>query len=198
MSNSCKPRIKRSSGPSGITEHNYRRKAMAALLVDFQSRCAYSRRHIRLSGTTAMHVDHVNPRLRGKQRHQFRNLVLATAQCNGRKSAHWPDKEMLARDIRFLDPCSEQDYGVHIFENPDTNHLVAASPAGQYHIDMLDLNAETFVWERRVRAAYRKLSSATAVRVVGSFNNVPEMYRSVMQVVTGAIDDLIPPIPPPP
>ena len=188
-----------SSGPSGkLTEHNYRRKALPHLVADFASRCAYSMRHMRLAGTTAMHVDHVNPRLAGKARHAFKNLVLACAQCNGKKSANWPDSEQAMKGLRFLDPCAEQDYGVHLFEDPDSNELIGVTTEGRYHIDMLDLNAETFVWERRFRAAYRKLTKSTAMQIGGSFENLDGLQSMIRKIVSGSIEDLIPPIPAPP
>lgn len=198
MSDSCNPRIKRKSGPSGkITKNNYRKKALPHLLVDFDGRCAYSMRHIRASGKTAMHVDHVNPKLTGRARHLYKNLVLAVAQCNGKKVDTWPSKSEIKKGIRFLDPCAEQDYGCHIFEDPATSELVGVTSEGRFHIDMLDLNAETFVWERRLRAAYRTLASSPA-QILGSFSDVSAMRADLMKIVTGSIDDLIPPIPAPP
>lgn len=199
MSSSCTPRITRSSGPSGkLTRHNYRRRALPHLLADFEGRCAYSMRHIKLTGKTGMHVDHINPRLKEPARHRYANLAPACAQCNGKKSANWPSSEQIKARKRFLDPCAEQDYGKHIFEDPETGELIGATKEGRYHIDMLDLNAETFVWERRFRAAYRKAGRDTQMTVKGSFGEVSTMQHTINEIVRGSIDILIPPIPAPP
>ena len=56
--------------------------------------------------------------------------------------------------IRFLNPCEEDDYGRHMLENPKTHEVFGVTPAGKYHIRVLDLNAPHLVRERRQRAKY--------------------------------------------
>jgi hypothetical protein len=81
-----------------------------------------------------------------------------------------------------------------MFENSETHQLVSGTPAGQYHIDMLDLNHETFVWERRKRAQYIHLMNSSPALLAGTF----EQLRDLMTFVREQIELLIPPISAPP
>jgi hypothetical protein len=196
MSASSKLRIKRGSGPSGkLRAHNLRKRALPYLLKDFEQRCAYSMRHVEFAGGERhMEIDHFDPTLSGLARHAYSNLMLATRHCNNMKRDAWPTATQRASGCRLLNPTKEIDYGVHIFEDPDSGQLVGATPAGQYHIDMLDLNHETFVWERRKRAQYRHLRDNAPATLAGSF----EQVRELIDFVGEQIDRLIPPIAPPP
>lgn len=75
----------------------------------------------------------------------------------------WPSKGELAAGLRFLNPCTETDYGVEIFEDPKTQELVGISPAAIYHIEVLDLNHPTLVKHRLER---RKLVEMTRHPVI--------------------------------
>lgn len=99
-----------------------------------------------------MEIDHFNPKLGGSARHRYRNLMWSTRLCNNAKSDYWPTSEERKTGVRFLNPCEEWDYGVHIFEDPVTHELVGRTPAGKFHVKILRLNQETFIWERRERA----------------------------------------------
>lgn len=112
-----------------------------------------------------MEVDHFNPKLTGAERHRYENLFLATRHCNLAKRDHWPTDEDLAAGIRFLNPCEEQDYGVHLFEDPATHELVGVTPAGRWHIEILLLNASHLVEERRRRTRFQQLQSGMAALV---------------------------------
>src|SRR5438034_11222503 len=92
MSHFSNPRIRRGSGPSGaLRDHNVRQRDWEHLLRDFESRCAYSMRHIRMAGgERQMEVDHFNPKHRGKARNAYKNLMLATRHCNLKKRNYWP------------------------------------------------------------------------------------------------------------
>ena len=79
-------------------------------------------------GPKAMEVDHFDPTLEGEERNAYSNLLLATRHCNLAKGDRWPNEEDRAAGIRFLNPCEEQDYGVHLFEDPVTNELSARHP----------------------------------------------------------------------
>src|SRR5260370_9241981 len=159
-SNSKRPnaRVQRGLGPrQRLNEHNYRKRALPFLRADFKGRCAYSMQHESRPGLRSMEVDHFNPFLRGNRRHRYTNLFFSTRHCNNAKRRHWPTASQLSKDIRYLNCCEELDYGVHIFEDPETNRLVGATPAGRYHIRMCDLNAPHFVRERSERPALREL-----------------------------------------
>lgn len=153
MSNSTTFRVKRNTPPRIFTKHNYR-EAWSYLMTDFQERCAYSMQHIsRASGRRNMHIDHFNPHLKKEYFQEYRNLFLSTSHCNGSKSDRWPtNKERRELGWRFLDCTKEADYGVHIFEDPDTHEVVGVTPAGRYQVLNCDLNAPQFIEERQQRA----------------------------------------------
>lgn len=160
MSNSTKGRIQRGPPPKKVlTDSNYRKYALEPLERDFENRCAYSMQHKRLAGGSdiSMEIDHFDPTIKGRDRHQYSNLFLAVRHCNNRKLDWWPSPEERRMGLRFLNCCLEQDYGEHIFENPDTHRVFGVTPAGKYHVRILDLNAPHFVEERRTRTEYRKL-----------------------------------------
>lgn len=152
-------------------------------------------RHVQIAGgLRQMEIDHFNPTLTGRARNAYSNLMLATRHCNNIKKDGWPIASETAAGSRLLNPTVETDYGEHIFEDPDTHELIGVSPAGNYHIDILDLNDETFVWEREKRANYAKLRAASAAILSGSFADLRELLNTVNEV----FGLLIPPIPPPP
>lgn len=191
-------RIHRGPAPAGkLRESNYRRRALPCLLRDFQKRCAYSMRHARFAdGEERMEVDHFNPTLRGEDRHRYKNLYLSCGHCNRKKSNYWPTRAEVSRGLRLLDPCAEQDYGLHIYEDPHTHLLTSSTPAGRYHITILDLNAPTFVNERTARAEIR----AECSRSMGYRLSGDDWLSDLAEVSAFCelIDALIPEIPPPP
>lgn len=164
MSSSIKPRIQRGPPPDKrLTRRNFRKAAIAALRRDFQDRCAYSCQHLnRAGGLKCMEIDHFDPRLKDKFIQPYDNLFLATRHCNGAKGDTWPTRAEQALGLRFLNPCAEQDYGEHILEDPETHRLVGVTPAGRYHIRMLDLNADHLVAERGERAKIHTLLTRAA------------------------------------
>jgi hypothetical protein len=184
-------RITRGAAPTGrLTQSNYRTRAMEALRRDFKDRCAYSQRHTFFTGLSNMDVDHFNPRFYGDRRHQYDNLMWCTHICNVAKSDKWPSKEQERKGLRFLNPCEEWDYGDHIAENPITHELIGKTPAGRYHIRMLRLNDDSFVWERKTRAEFLKELDSPKL-LLGSFEEV----RSKIADLRRQIEIFIPPIP---
>lgn len=167
------PRIIRKESPP-----NFRvayRKYFPYLLRDFDKRCAYSGEHLARTGDVAMEIDHHNPWLPEGIRNRYENLFPATRHCNGKKGKRWPSREQKEAGIRFLNPCSDLDYGHHIFEDPETFELWGATPAGVYHIRMLDLNAPHLVTERRNR--FRLWALRTQPNIVTLLSSVPEAMR---------------------
>lgn len=157
-------------------------------MLDFEGRCAYSMQHIsRASGRRNMAVDHFNPHLKKLPIQEYSNLFLSTSQCNGSKSDRWPtNKERREFGWRFLDCTKEPDYGVHIFEDPDTHELVGATPAGRYHVRSCDLNAPQFILEREERTRYWNM-----IRSLGENPLEPE----VVKLLKDTVEHLIPEIP---
>ena len=105
----------------------------------------------------SMEIDHFDPTIRGRARHRYSNLFLATRFCNSRKHGNWPSAEAKAAGVRFLDCCAEQDYGEHLFEDQKTHFVVGVTPAGKYHVRMLDLNAPFLVAERKERSEIHEI-----------------------------------------
>jgi hypothetical protein len=144
-------------------------------------------------------VDHFNPKLKGAARNNYLNLFPSTRHCNGSKSDHWPSAVSRKMGVRFLNPCNEVDYGVHIFEDPLTHQLIGKSPAGVYHIRYCDLNAPHLILERRDRFKLRELLNECAVTskvpastlTGGKMLDVTDLLRSI-------VEKMILPIPPPP
>jgi hypothetical protein len=187
-------RVQRGAGPRHkLKKHNYRDRALPFLLKDFNHRCAYSMQHSSRSGLKSMEIDHFNPTLPARQRHQYSNLFLATRHCNNSKRENWPTAAQINRGMRFLNCCAELDYGEHIWENSNTHKLYGTSPAGRYHIRMCDLNAPHFVIERRDRAKLRDLLT-TRLAIIRHLEKGVELYN--LLVLLGSIADrMIPLIP---
>src|ERR1700722_15453991 len=76
-------RVKRSKGPkSRMTKATYRKKALPFLLKDFEGRCAYCLDPNEFRHPKQDQVDHFDCKLKERQRHQFKNLMLACGTCN--------------------------------------------------------------------------------------------------------------------
>jgi hypothetical protein len=151
-------------------------------------------RHVQIAGgLPQMEIDHFNPTLSGRARNAYANLMLSTRLCNNFKRDTWPLANQAEAGMRFLNPTMEMDYEEHLFEDPKTHELVGITPAGKYHIDALDLNNETFVWERATRAKYAKRRASSAI-LTGSFAEL----RELLAFVSEYFELFIPAIPPPP
>jgi len=149
--------------------------------------------HVETIGDVAMNIDHFDPRKKRRLRQAYSNLNLASSECNSSKSNHWPNRQQRLSGARFLNPCKEKDYGVHIFEDPTTHELVGTSIAGTYQILMCNLNAQHFVLERADRTALAQILfgpkkiKSDSVNVQQSISQLRQSYKRK-----------IPPIPPPP
>jgi len=196
MSNSSVPRVKRDKPPaSKLKRHTYR-KALPELRRDFEDRCAYSMQHLqRAGGLKAMEVDHLDPRKKSNYLQSYENLFLATRHCNGAKSDDWPTPAQQRKGLRFLNCCKEQDYGLHLFEDPNTHEIIWSSPAGGYHTIHCDLNAPHLVEERRQRSELRKLLDATPIEVVRPEPQLLACIEQLRSQLSYMISD-IPPLPP--
>ena len=192
MSSFSNPRVRRKNKPKqNFTNNNYR-KAISALLKDFEGRCAYSLVHVKDCGERLMEVDHHNPTFSGKIRNNYNNLFPATRHCNGKKSNTWPPKALRAKGIRFLNPCKEGDYGYQIFEN-EGGELIGVTPAAKYHIVMLDLNDDHLVRRRRERTMLEKLIKETGI-IMNAHASVDAISHHISEVKK-MLSYSIPPIP---
>jgi hypothetical protein len=139
-----------------------------------------------------MHVDHHNPKL--KRRSPYANLFPAYSVCNMSKGDTWPAP---SEGVRFLNPCSETEYGVEIFEDPKTHELIGTTDNARYHILMLDLNNDSLVHQRAERSKLLGLFRRPAVCKPSS----PARDKAAAVVGTTILEILstkIPEIPPPP
>ena len=186
------PRILRSQTPPRY--YQTYRKYLSFLRIDFDDRCAYSMQHYtRAGGLTAMEIDHHNCNLPDAVRNNYDNLFLSTKHCNGHKLAK-PSERDIRLGLRFLNPCIEDDYGTHIFEDPDTFELWGDTPEGRYHIRNLDLNAYHLILERKTRHAARteweKEGLVTTADPAADLDGTGVFLSSMK----GEIDRMIPPI----
>ena len=130
------PRIHRGSAPKGVrlTDWNLREKMLPHLLEVFGHRCAYSQRHDLVTGTSCLDIEHFNPTLTGAAKNRYSNLMLGAHLTNMVKTDTWPTLRQRRKGIRFLNPCKEQDYGIHLFEDPVSHLIVSSTPAGRFHM----------------------------------------------------------------
>lgn len=139
-----------------------------------------------------MEIDHFDPRKKEDFIQQYENLFWATRHCNGAKWKYWPSAGDQALGLRFLNPCKEQDYGEHIFEDPKTHWLVGATPAGRYHIRVCDLNADHFIAERQERAEiWELLRTAMTVKR----NQMPQLTADLAEALRKQAETMIPEFP---
>ena len=155
--------------------------------------------HVDRIGYRCIEVDHFNPNLTGLRRHEYGNLFPATRHCNGAKSNLWPSRELRKLGARFLNPTKEQDYGVHIFEDPVTHELMGTTPAGKYHIRCCDLNAPDLVQERHDRSQLTRLLADYFVTAkVPVSQLVDGTVLDASGVLRAILSKMIPAIPAPP
>lgn len=189
-------RVVRRNVPRGkITRSNYRKRALPSLLKDFEHRCAYSMLHEdNGGGRSAMDVDHFDPRIKDKYNQPYSNLFLACRHCNGKKQDLWPTPEMRKKEIRFLDCTKEFDYGLHIFEDPVSHKVFGTTPAGVYHVRVMDLNADVFVKHRQLRA---EVAEARAKTPQGSiFKPIRDVSEKLANIMIPMIPYAVPPLGP--
>jgi hypothetical protein len=158
-------------------------------MEDFDKRCAYSMQHFsRAGGESCMEVEHFNPAKKRQFWHKYEDLNLASRHCNLHKSQRWSND----RDVRFLNPSYEQDYGSHILEDPETHKLVGITPAGIYHVLKCGLNAEHLVRERAERSHILGiLNDEPTLNMRGSWQ---EVYQAVI-ALREQVNAMIPAIP---
>jgi hypothetical protein len=150
--------------------------------------------HEREVGREEIHVDHFDPRkYDGRKNHDYDNLLPAFAPCNRAKGAKWPSQEAQASGVRFLNPAVEPDYGVHLFEDPNSHAIVGATPAGKYHLRHLALNTEVLVRKRMNRSLARNLRPHISL-----IQGLPSFSEGDLMTILGDAETAIPEIPPPP
>src|ERR1700747_756284 len=123
-------RIQRGPAPDRVLNDNNVHTAKPFLLRDSGGRCAYSMIHESEIGKETIEVDYFDPRkVDGEKNHNYDNLLPAYGPCNRSKSNKWPRPEAEALGVRFLNPSVERDYGVHLFEDPESHKIVGFTGA---------------------------------------------------------------------
>jgi hypothetical protein len=112
-------------------------------------------------------VDHFRPVARfGYLRTIYTNLMWACRACNLAKGAKWPTAEEQARGEGFVDPTT-QPLGSHLAIVGDS--VQPLSPAGDYMIDVLNLNSLEHRTRRQERdkafVLWQALQSTIAVGI---------------------------------
>jgi len=185
------PRIVRRSARGRVFSPSTLRKAKPALMRDFKGRCAYSMQHWkRAGGKTCMEIDHFDPRTKSEPIQHYENLMLATRHCNRAKVDIWPTETEEKAGIRFLNPCMEPDYGVHMVEDQVTGKLIPLTPAGTFQIYMCDLNAPHLMIERQQRT---RIIAALHTRSPGS-GSAPAEEAAMRQILREELRSMIPKI----
>jgi hypothetical protein len=150
--------------------------------------------HERQTSKETIEVDHFDPRkIDGKKNHKYDNLLPAFGPCNRSKGGKWPSPEAAMSSIRFLNPTVEQDYGVHLFEDPDSHEIVGVTPAGKYHVRHLALNTEYLILKRKNRSIAKFLREQTnLIQGLSAYSEA-----QLMDILSDA-ESAIPEIDPPP
>ncbi len=188
MSN-LNPRIKRGNPSIERIKRGKHRAVLPDLLKDFEGRCAYSCQHVSKAGLKCMEVDYFDPNKKKDLIQGYDNLMLSTRHCNGAKGESWPTVGDQRLGIKFINPCEEMDYGVHIFEDSKTHELVGVTPAGKFQIRKCDLNAPHFVDERRTRSNIWKFLNQGPILVKNDY--LDQACKMLMEQA----EKMIPPFP---
>jgi hypothetical protein len=166
------------------------RKATPWLLKESERRCAYSCQHESHAGK--LEVDHFNPKLNAPLRNRHVNLLPASRHCNGSKWKHWPTKTQLRMGYRFLNPYTEVDYGKHLVEDPQTHLIEGTTPAGEWHLEKLDLNDPLLVAERKTRAEiWKTLNDPRELSAAAPFKSVRDSFK----LLRDRAEAMMPPFP---
>lgn len=178
-------RIKKLKNPlkKNLTDNTYR-QAKPFLERETGGRCCYSMLHKdNAGGDRAMDVEHIKPRKKLKVKpHRYSNLLYCSRHCNSMKGEKWPNKEELQMGFRFLNPAIEQDYNTHIVEDRETGVLVGLTPAGRYHIENCDLNADHLIKARRGRTEMMDLLERKNIRIVCKDDKMSDIVELIKQI----------------
>jgi HNH endonuclease len=126
--------IRRETPPKYRNYSSYR----PFLQREFQRRCVYCQKPDSIVPGTTFGIDHYKPKHRFPQvENDYSNLYYCCGECNSRKGAYWPES-LEAKQKRFIpNPCDHAMWDHMRF----VRELVyAQSPAGEFTVELLDLN----------------------------------------------------------
>lgn len=117
---------------------NYR-QYKPSLREEFEAQCVYCRALDRIKGYDSFGVDHYRPmRLYPSLATEYMNLYYACNRCNTLKRDFWPSlRQYVVEKIFIPNPCEHVMFE-HVRYKRGT--VSAASPAGEFTIERLDLN----------------------------------------------------------
>ncbi len=84
--------------------------------------------------------------------------------------------------FRFLNPAIEQDYNTHIVEDRETGILVGLTPAGQYHIENCDLNADHLRKARKDRTEMMDLLERKNILIVRKDDKMSDIVELIYKI----------------
>jgi len=190
------PRVNRSAGPkSKMTKANYRKKALRFLLKDFQGCCAYCLDPSDFRHPQQNHVDHFDCKLKERQRHQYKNLMLACVTCNSCKHDK-PVINPLDQEQRLLNCTIENEFPEHIVEIEE-GQWKPITKQGEYHLESIGLTESCHQrkrFARRINAEWLLRLCTTAIQY--KTHNPAEVQSQLMNIVSSilALLDSFPPL----
>jgi len=160
--------------------------------LEFSFRCVYCLSTETEIGPTdnygGFEVEHFKPKGHAAFKHlrnYYKNLLWCCHACNRAKGDAWPTSKEEKGGWRLVDP-SKEPLGRHIAISGDRLIPVNGSLAGEYMIDVVDLNSKLHVNRRRHRqkilskvALLQATVESIASRVVGE----PSLESSVDQLL---------------
>jgi hypothetical protein len=117
-----------------------------------------------MGGQEIFEVEHFMPRSKFEEKLcDYANLYYACRGCNSHKAETWPSEELATRGFRFVDPCEEDPYAVHLQE-AFGGIVDALTNSGRYTSDHIRLNRpDVKDWRLRREKARRDLPRLEAL-----------------------------------
>ena len=114
---------------------------------DFEECCAYCLRHEDWAEAETFELDHRRPQsLFPEDKYDFYNLCYTCQRCNMRKLHYYPDADLLAAGIGFVDYCVD-DFATH-FEIGANGLWVPQTDSAPFTLRILRLNSDFLVRQR--------------------------------------------------
>ncbi len=125
------------------------------LRIEFDATCVYCRMPDSLSERNSYAVEHYKPRNRFPDLDTvYSNLFYSCCNCNSHKGTFWPSKDQLSLGLFIPNPCEQV---MHNHMRSQVGGMIKPhSFAGQWAIDLLDLNSPDQIKKRRAFLTLKK------------------------------------------
>lgn len=125
------------------------------LKIEFDGNCVYCRMPDSLSEEKSYAVEHYRPKQKFPNLEtEYSNLYYSCCDCNSHKGVFWPNENQESLGIFIPNPC---DYIMHDHLRLQTEGAIKPhSFAGQWTIDLLDLNAPSRIQKRHAFLTIKK------------------------------------------